>query len=285
MRIFISWSGERSKGAALALRDWLPDVMQFAKPWVSEVDIPTGAHWPRALGDELAQSDAGVICVTRDNQAAPWLLFEAGALARNFKEQSRVCVFLVDLNPIDLQSGPLTLYQSATIDQEDAWKLVLSLNEIAGEDRLEKERLRRAFDRSWPDVHARLTALQSSQPVGEARSEREILEELLSGVRSIQRDMSSLYLRPAEPYVAPRTGVEEKLSKIWSDVLQLGRISVHDNFFALGGHSLLATQLISRIRRDFGVSPPLASVFQYPTIEGFAELIKGMTTDFDAGAV
>ncbi len=279
MRIFISWSGQRSKGAALALRDWLPDVMQFAKPWVSEVDIPTGAHWPRVLGDELAQSDAGVICVTRDNQIAPWLLFEAGALARNFKEQSRVCVFLVDLRPVDLQPGPLTLYQAATIDQEDAWKLALSLNDIAGDDRLDKERLRRAFDRSWPDVSARFADLQATQPAAAARSEREILEELLSGVRSIQRELSDVALRPTIGYAAPVSPEEERLSRIWSDVLQIGRIGAHDDFFGIGGHSLLATRVVSRIRAEFGIEFPVRMVFEYPKLADQAMVIRGMMRD------
>jgi SAM-dependent methyltransferase len=71
-------------------------------------------------------------------------------------------------------------------------------------------------------------------------------------------------------FVAPRTAVEEVLARIWAEVLGLGHLSVHDNFFYLGGHSLRATQVISRIRKTFHVELPLRTVFEKPTIEKLA---------------
>ena len=74
-------------------------------------------------------------------------------------------------------------------------------------------------------------------------------------------------LAPARTeYLAPRNEVEEKLARIWCDVLRLEKAGVHDNFFDLGGHSLLATQLVSRIRTTFGVQIPLSRFFEKPTI-------------------
>jgi amino acid adenylation domain-containing protein len=79
-------------------------------------------------------------------------------------------------------------------------------------------------------------------------------------------------VRPDLPveYAAPRTVLEEELARIWSQVLNLDRIGIHDDFFALGGHSLLATQVVSRIRNAFGVELPLSSMFASPTV---AELV------------
>lgn len=71
-------------------------------------------------------------------------------------------------------------------------------------------------------------------------------------------------------YVAPQTGLEIELAKIWSEVLKIERIGTQDNFFELGGHSLLATQLISRVRETFFVELPLRSIFETPTIAGLA---------------
>ncbi|HEX4962825.1 MAG TPA: non-ribosomal peptide synthase/polyketide synthase [Thermoanaerobaculia bacterium] len=77
-------------------------------------------------------------------------------------------------------------------------------------------------------------------------------------------------------YAAPRTALEEELARIWSQVLNLDRIGVHDDFFALGGHSLLATQVVSRIRNAFGVELPLRSMFLSPTLAELAGEIEAL---------
>jgi amino acid adenylation domain-containing protein len=77
-----------------------------------------------------------------------------------------------------------------------------------------------------------------------------------------------------ESYVAPRTVCEERLVKVWGEVLGFSRIGVHDNFFSdLGGHSLLATRLLSRLRDTFEIELPLRAIFDSPTVAGLAQLI------------
>jgi acyl carrier protein len=75
-------------------------------------------------------------------------------------------------------------------------------------------------------------------------------------------------------YVAPRSDTEKTLAGLWAEILVVETISIHDNFFELGGHSLLATQLISRIRRTFGVEASLHRLFETPTVAGFADYIE-----------
>ncbi len=76
-----------------------------------------------------------------------------------------------------------------------------------------------------------------------------------------------------EKYVAPRTPIEEILAQIWTQVLKLQRVGIHDNFFEVGGHSLLATQLLSRIRNIFKVELPLRELFARVTIAELAQSI------------
>ncbi|MBI4524484.1 MAG: amino acid adenylation domain-containing protein [Deltaproteobacteria bacterium] len=75
-------------------------------------------------------------------------------------------------------------------------------------------------------------------------------------------------------YAAPRTAVEQKLARIWADVLGVERIGFHDDFFELGGHSLLAVKLLSRIETEFGVRLPLSTLFQDGRIEQQARLLR-----------
>ncbi|MCP4663922.1 MAG: AMP-binding protein, partial [bacterium] len=69
-------------------------------------------------------------------------------------------------------------------------------------------------------------------------------------------------------FVAPRTPEEAQMADIWSQVLRVERVGRGDSFFDLGGHSLLATQLVSRVRRSFGVELPLRALFESPTVAG-----------------
>ncbi|BAY25365.1 amino acid adenylation [Calothrix sp. NIES-2100] len=84
-------------------------------------------------------------------------------------------------------------------------------------------------------------------------------------------DLDSIIL---EKYVAARTPIEEKIALIWSQVLKLEQVGIHDNFFSLGGHSLLATQAISRINSAFGLNLSVQMMFESPTVAGIANYIE-----------
>jgi len=72
----------------------------------------------------------------------------------------------------------------------------------------------------------------------------------------------------------PRTPVEEITAAIWTEVLGVEEVSIHDIFFELGGHSLLATQVISRVRAAFNIEIPLRTFFEEPTIAGLAANVE-----------
>lgn len=194
MKLFISWSGDRSRAVAEALRDWLPDVIQSVDAWISSQDINAGARWSSEISEQLSETKFGVLCLTRENQEAPWILFEAGALAKTLRD-AFVVPYLVDLQPSDLQ-GPLTQFQAQQRDRDGTWELVRSVNASLGKDTLPEARLKRIFDRMWPELEEALEQLpESSTPTKAARSEKEILREVLELVRTISKRSSNLLTR------------------------------------------------------------------------------------------
>jgi acyl carrier protein len=76
-----------------------------------------------------------------------------------------------------------------------------------------------------------------------------------------------------QSYVAPCNPLEEILAGIWSEVLGIGQIGVHDNFSELGGDSLSATRIVSRIRRDLRMESSLRSFLETTTVAQLAALL------------
>src|SRR5262249_3872732 len=78
---------------------------------------------------------------------------------------------------------------------------------------------------------------------------------------------------PTPGFVAARTETEKAIASIWSDLLGLERVGVHDDFFELGGHSLMAVRAVAKIRDRFGVDLPLATLLETSTIAGLAKIL------------
>ncbi|TKH41704.1 hypothetical protein C1I60_20515 [Paenibacillus terrae] len=83
-------------------------------------------------------------------------------------------------------------------------------------------------------------------------------------------------LQSGADYAEPRTEAESKLVKIWQDVLGLNKIGVKDNFFEIGGHSLRAMTLVSKIHKELNKSISLRIIFEAPTIEQLAVVLKDL---------
>src|SRR5205807_6942637 len=75
-----------------------------------------------------------------------------------------------------------------------------------------------------------------------------------------------------QSYTAPRTSVEQTLTEVWSQVLRLPQVGIHDNFFALGGDSILSLSLIAQARQA-GLQLTVKQLFQAPTIAQLSQLV------------
>ena len=74
-------------------------------------------------------------------------------------------------------------------------------------------------------------------------------------------------------HVAPQTDSQIRLAAIWAEVLKVDEVGLQDNFFTLGGHSLLAVQIVSRVRRQFGVDLQLRALFDTENLEQLAAVV------------
>src|SRR5258705_10132077 len=126
MKIFISWSGDRSKHIAAALKQVLPFVLQGEEIFMSELDITPGDRWGNKLNQKLEECSFGIICLTPENLTAPWLLFESGALSKAVNE-SHVVPYILELKPTDIE-WPLAQFQATVVDKPGTFKLFTSIN-------------------------------------------------------------------------------------------------------------------------------------------------------------
>lgn len=183
MQVFLSWSGERSKAVAEALADWLPQVIQAVKPWVS-TEIDKGTKWTSQISESLEQSSVGVVCITSDNVDSNWLIFEAGAIAKS--KESHACTFLLDISPTDV-TPPLSILQATKFERGDFRKLLGTINQalrINNETPLKEDVLDRVFETNWPHIEKRLSEIKHRpHQAAQKRPDREILEEILGLVR------------------------------------------------------------------------------------------------------
>jgi hypothetical protein len=175
---------------------------------MSEHDISAGSRWAEELHQQLESSNFGVLCLTPENINAPWLLFEAGSLAKSVSG-ARVVPYRFRLAAADIQF-PLAQFQGVDADEAGTKKLLFSLNSGLKQP-MELARLERVFQRWWPDLRTRLEAVPSSVDEHQnRRSDRELIEEILK----LSRDKA----RPAEARdTSPHAYTDTKVPKsaIW----------------------------------------------------------------------
>ena len=183
MKVFISWSGERSRQLAQALHGWLPLVLHYVKPWLSDADVSAGDRWATVVAKELETSNFGIICVTPENLNSPWVLFEAGALAKAM-QGAKVIPLLLNLEFSDI-SGPLAQFQAKKGDRDGLSEIVTSINK-SSDAGVPDDRKNQLFTALWPELEKQIQAIPHEAPTAKhMRPSHEILEELVSGVRGL----------------------------------------------------------------------------------------------------
>lgn len=187
MKVFITWSGPKSKVVASALRDWIKKVLQNVHPWMSEHDIMAGQRWAAKLAAELKDTNFGIICLTKGNTERPWLLFESGALGKNI-DGSHVCPYLIEMEQTDVPPGPLIQFQMEPANVEGTLNLVRAINSAQAVP-LSDEQLKQTVELWWPKLKESLNDLPPEElaTAEPARGLEEMAKETLEIVRELSR--------------------------------------------------------------------------------------------------
>lgn len=162
MKVFVSWSGKLSRAIAQTLKQWLPCMIQSLEIFFSPEDIEKGSNWDVQISSELSQCKYGIICLTNDNISAPWINFEAGALAKEL--DSHISALMVNIKPSDIK-GPLARYQSTKLEKTDFFQLVNNINALQ-EKPLDASVLQNIFNSLWEKWRKNLIVLfdKAAQP-------------------------------------------------------------------------------------------------------------------------
>ena len=216
MKVFISHSGERSKVLAHHIAALVKHMIQAADPWIS-TGIDKGSRWLPELANSLEESRFGIVCLTRDNFTRPWILFEAGALAKGLSDN--VCTLLLDLDPnmVDL---PLSQFQATPADDDDeVWNLIATIAKgvrATGSNLPSDADLRSIFkEYHWPRFKAEVDKLKSQSPVDSpTRSTADMLAEVLQTARAVAHQNMVLYNRQEKMLLLAKQQYEAAVGKV-----------------------------------------------------------------------
>jgi len=199
-------------------------------------------------------------------------LYRTGDLARmvdgeleyvgRVDEQVKVRGFRVELGEIEAELNRHPEVKGSAVLLQDEGRLVayVELRESVPAAELMKRLRERLPEWMVPGVFERVAKLPVS---ANGKVDRKRL-----------REAASERLATGGAYEQARSGVEEVLAGIWSEVLKVERVGIHDNFFELGGHSLMATQLMSRVRDVLKLDVPMKALFDSPTVAGLSAVIE-----------
>ncbi|WP_454620848.1 amino acid adenylation domain-containing protein [Bradyrhizobium cenepequi] len=212
------------------------------------------------------------------SQAADARLYRTGDLARRRADGTIECLGRID-DQVKIRGYRIELKEIEHVllgHPDIRAALVEPRGETGGEIRLVAHIVARPG--SQPDAGALRDFLKSRLPGYMVPAAFLFLERIpLNSHGKVDRSaLSGAY--QSEPTAAgvtvpARRGTEKTLTDIWINLLKVSSIGVTDNFFDLGGHSLLAGQAMARIARAFGVSLPIKTIFEAPTVEEFAQRI------------
>jgi len=182
MKIFISWSGERSRQMATIMKEWIENCFQNVEAFMSQHDIDPGSRWALRLNEELQNSDFGVLCLTPENLHADWILFEAGALSKKV-EISRLVPILWQVEQASI-AKPIAQFNNLSLDENGLLKLNQEINKALSKS-LTPDKLKNSYDAFLPKAQKSIGEIATSiETAPVKKNQTELIEKVLEIVKN-----------------------------------------------------------------------------------------------------
>jgi hypothetical protein len=237
LRVFISWSGDLANDIAHHLKSFLPKVIQSLDPWISDESISKGSFWQNEIMKGLKNSRVGLIVLTQENVARPWLHYEAGYMARYIDSgEGLVSPILFNVSNSKVV-GPMRSLQTTDFSKADLLKLMKDINKLTNS--LDANLLEETFSTFWNKFdHAIKESIGKHKRTVSLKKEFDqegALTEILDTVRALaSRSIDPDELRWLATATARREFSSRNLSPAQRRLAALLDIPVYEHYAAQG---------------------------------------------------
>lgn len=276
MHIFLSWSGQQSSQIASEFKDFLLQILPNLEVYLSTQEIAAGERWIDSIGKNLEVCSYGLLFLTSSNKESPWILFEAGALSKNF-DASRVVPILCGIGDTDLVGSPLSQFQNKKLGKEEIWQLVLGINDSDPKP-IDRDRLKRSFDAFWNDTSSKLdTIMLSKDSSTKSIPKTDISNQVFSLQESMAEVLKLLRSRPFDTPATQVTMVEAPRRPPMGGVRRLRLTGEKGDYFLL-----IRSGQDMRLRQDSDTPETLGHISGKLTLSMAKEIAAQMIADFES---
>ena len=135
--------------------------------------ISAGDRWNDVITDALDDIDFGLLFVTEENKEKPWLLFEAGALAKNVS-RSKVIPIIIDASELELSRSPLFAFQHVGMTKDGVSRVMRSIYKSLERPIISNSVLTTCIDKWWPELDDAYKKLEKPKP---AKAKKKLTED------------------------------------------------------------------------------------------------------------
>jgi hypothetical protein len=158
MKVFIGWSGEKSKKAADLFIEWISIILPAVEPWISDIGIRKGHDFEKEIDKSLHKAKIGIFFLSLNNLDSKRLYFEAGAVYKGL-DKNLIFPLLIDLEYGDVKE-PLKRFQLTKINKKnDMINLCKDINSTLKKRKITEGQLEKSFKKLWPDFKTKIESL------------------------------------------------------------------------------------------------------------------------------